>query len=261
MANYCALCKEEVYGFDYKMIDTGENNKYTVCDKCSRLVEEIKEKHESEDITDIAEELKARIKHDSIDERLKNHIQILMESNGKTSEEVKKEIESGRQAYTDAEISDLWNHKSEYRKNGLICRIIGSRGRRMAIYPNKCEIATDVTLGSVITNNATDGSKTIFYKDCTGIQYKKPGLAIGYLQIETPGVQMNNVASNFFSENTFTFEIIAGFNLEQTKEFMDQVYEYIQMRVEGYKYNDETLLNAPLPPLLAVMHDKQKDKF
>ncbi len=259
MANFCALCKEEVYGFDYKMVDTGDNNKYTVCTKCGNLLDQINERHEIEDISAMAEELEARIKYDSIDQRLKNYVGVLMNSNGKSSAEVKQELENEVQAPDKTEIEDIWGHDSEYRKKGLICRIEGVRGRRMALYPNKCEIITDVTLGSVITSNATDGSKTIFFKDCTGVQFKKAKLTIGYLQIEAPGVQMNNVASNFFSENTFTFELnnVTGV----TNEFMDQVYEYVQMRVEGYKYNDDALLNAELPPLLAQMHEKQLNTF
>lgn len=103
--------------------------------------------------------------------------------------------------------------------SNLICSIDGARGRRIDVYDNKCVIYTDVTVGSVLTNNATDGEKTIFYKDCIGIQYKEPGIMIGYLQIETASGQMNNLKNNFFAENTFTFE-------NQT-ELVREVYQYM----------------------------------
>lgn len=109
----------------------------------------------------------------------------------------------------------------------LIWSIVGARGRNLAVYPHKCIIRTDVTLGSVLTRNATDGEKTIFYQDVVGVQFKKSGAMLGYLQLETPGCTMNNTDSNFFNENTFTFE---GNN-----ELMIEVYEYVLGQIEEIK--------------------------
>ena len=114
----------------------------------------------------------------------------------------------------------------------LICSLHGVRGRAIDIYDNKCVIKTELTAGSIFTRNATDGEKTIFYIDCTGIQFKECKLSIGYLQLETPSTQMNNQDSNFFSENTFTFDL----NNSITNELMREIYNYICIRVEGYKY-------------------------
>lgn len=49
----------------------------------------------------------------------------------------------------------------------------GVRGRTMKLYDTKVVIATDVTFGSIITGNATDGEKTIFLSDVVGVQFKK----------------------------------------------------------------------------------------
>ncbi len=114
-----------------------------------------------------------------------------------------------------------------------ICTIQGSRGRVIDIYDKKCVIKTEVTVGSILANNATDGTKTIFYIDCTGVQFKRSGLTLGYLQFETPSMQMNNQNSNFFSENTFTFEEKAG---GLTNTVMENVYEYICYFIESIKY-------------------------
>ena len=114
-----------------------------------------------------------------------------------------------------------------------ICTINGVRGRTIDLYDKKCVIKTEVTIGSVISNNATDGVKTIFYADCTGIQFKRSGVTIGYLQFETPSMQMNNQSSNFFSENTFTFEWGLG---EQTNSIMENIYDFICDCVESIKY-------------------------
>ena len=137
----------------------------------------------------------------------------------------------------------------------LICELIGNRGRSIKIYDNKCEIRTEVTAGSVITGNATDGVKTIFYIDCAGVQFKESGALIGYLQMETPSMQMNNQKSNFWSENTFTFEDKGG---TVTNQLMRDVYKYITDRMEGYKYNDLEILQADLPASLAKLYGKPR---
>lgn len=105
---------------------------------------------------------------------------------------------------------------AEYRKEKenddiydvVLYSIKGCRGRKIRVYKNRIVIDTNVTLGSIISSNATDGEKTIFYKDIVGIQFKIPGVTIGYLQLETSSQQMNNVSSNVFSENTFTFNVL-----------------------------------------------------
>lgn len=117
--------------------------------------------------------------------------------------------------------------------SNLICTLYGVRGRSIEIYDNKCIIRTELTAGSFLTGNATDGEKTLFYIDCVGIQFKESKATIGYLQVETSSMQMNNQTSNYFSENSFTFE--------QNKNYLNnmimrQVYNFVSERVEGYKY-------------------------
>ncbi len=125
-----------------------------------------------------------------------------------------------------------------------ICKLEGNRGRRISIYDNKCVITTDVTVGSLITNNALDGQKTIFYVDVVGVQFKESALAIGYLQLETGSVQMNNNSSNMFSENTYTYDENSG---PVDNALMRRVHNYIVDRIEGYKYgfvpSDESLIH------------------
>lgn len=117
----------------------------------------------------------------------------------------------------------------------LLYSFKGVRGRNMEIYDRKVVISTEVTLGSVITKNATDGTKTIFYPDVVGIQFKESGLAIGFIQFETPSSQMNNQGSNMFSENTFTFE--QGKN-GVTNEKMKEVYNFLCDLIEDIKYSN-----------------------
>ncbi len=112
--------------------------------------------------------------------------------------------------------------------DGAIYNLTGARGRALKVYEDKAIIKVSVTLGSLLTSNATDGAKTIYYSDVIGVQYKECATTLGYLQLETASQQMNNNNSNFFGENSFTFE--ANLNAK-----MAEVSKYVQERVEYYK--------------------------
>lgn len=118
----------------------------------------------------------------------------------------------------------------------LLYQLDGVRGRSIQIYDRKCVISTKVGVGSILTGNVTDGEKTIFYKDVVGVQFKKSGGLIGYLQFETGSVQMNNQNSNMFSENTFTFENNKN---GVTNEQMEKIYHYVCDLIESIKYDLE----------------------
>ena len=250
----CAFCGEE-QGFSAYEINLNDKS-YPLCNECSLLFTNILDNHADKDVSRAIEELRPRIKIDPEKTELQKYVNVYLNSNGKSKQEIYNAIT--------ANVGDLEGFSNpnpilkefntDYKKRGLICVLVGARGRRIAIYDKKCEIKTDATLGAILTNNATDGAKTIYYSDCVGIQYKRAGGLIGYLQMETASGQMNNIGSNAFSENTFTFEE-TGENAISNK-FMDQVYEFMQKKVEGYKYNDLDLINSDLPPAL---EEKRKE--
>ena len=126
----------------------------------------------------------------------------------------------------------------------LLYNLEGVRGRSIQIYDRKCVISTKAGVGSLLTGNVSDGEKTIFYPDVMGVQFKKSGALIGYLQFETGSVQMNNQNSNMFSENTFTFE--HGKN-GVTNEQMEAIYHYICDLIEQIKYGDAPQIVPPAP--------------
>lgn len=131
----------------------------------------------------------------------------------------------------------------------------GVRGRSILLYDNKCEVRITATVGTVLTSNltsnATDGIKTIYYKDVVGVLFKKAGMKIGYLELETPGLRQH-LSGSQYSENTFTFEETESLS----NELMQEVYTYITERIEGYKYGDQQLLTKPLPPFMAAKFKK-----
>ena len=121
----------------------------------------------------------------------------------------------------------------------LLYHLEGVRGRAMWVFDRKCVIATRAGVGSFFTGNVSDGEKTIFYKDVVGIQFKKSGGLIGYLQFETASNQMNNQNSNMFSENTFTFEHNKN---GVTNEQMESIYHQVCDMIECIKYGEEYVL-------------------
>lgn len=134
----------------------------------------------------------------------------------------------------------------------------GVRGRNLKLYDTKIVITTNVTVGSLLTRNVTDGEKTLFLSDIVGVQFKRSGvLLIGYLQFETPSMQMNNKSDNMFSENTFTFEDNKN---DITNELMKALYDYIVDRIEEIKCGTKILAEPPnfdaLKTQIAVEREK-----
>lgn len=126
------------------------------------------------------------------------------------------------------------NKGVETPSGDVVYSIKGARGRHIDVYENKCVIKTKTTIGSILASNATDGEKTIYYKDCVGVQFKKSGFTIGYLQLETSASSMNNHGSNFFGENSFTFE--PG---QVSNEKMEEVANYIKRKIDEIKTQGE----------------------
>lgn len=118
----------------------------------------------------------------------------------------------------------------------------GVRGKSMKVYEDKVVINVKVGLGSLLTGNLTDGEKTIYYSDCIGVQFKKSGLAIGYIQLETATGMMNNRQNNFFNENSFTWD-----SAKLSNEKMEEVANYIKKKVDDCKAGRNTAAVAPAP--------------
>lgn len=118
---------------------------------------------------------------------------------------------------------------------GLVFDLQGVRGRYMKVYDNRAIIGVKAGVGAFITGNVSDGEKTIYYKDCIGVQFKESGVQIGYLQLETASGIMNMKQSNFFNENSFTFDTTV-----QTNDKMREVADYVRSKVEEAKNGGQT---------------------
>lgn len=149
-------------------------------------------------------------------------------------------------------IEPFENELADANIKKTVYEVSGARGRHIKVFEDKCVISTKITVGSILTNNATDGEKTIFYSDCIGVQFKPCGLQVGYLQLETASSSMNNRTTNFWNENSFTFEGDAKVNYQ-----MEEIANYIKKRVEECKRSQ----NAPVVVASSVSAADEIKKF
>jgi len=225
MAKNCGICGKSLglVGRGTPLVASDEKFKgydgRLACLDCGNAIERAQDliKAGARDTTDvefflqIGKEHLENIKEDTTDESLRAALDSLLSgadyainNPGKTSDEM-----------TDIDF-DIYGTP--------LMQVNGCRGRKIYIYEHFVVIKTMVTVGSVITGNATDGEKTIYYKDCVGVQFKEPGVTIGYIQLETASGQMNNHSSNMFGENTFTYDTP---DQDRAKE----AYKYIFKRI------------------------------
>lgn len=119
----------------------------------------------------------------------------------------------------------------------------GSSGRHIDVYEDKVVLTVKAGIGSFFTGNVSDGEKTIYYMDCIGLQFKKAGFMVGYLQFETASGLMNNKGDNFFNENTFTWD---GF--KEDNETMEEVANYCKKRIDEYKSGKYNKASSQISP-------------
>lgn len=110
----------------------------------------------------------------------------------------------------------------------LIYELKGAYGKYMDVYDDRVIIRTKVGAGSLLTGNASNGEKSIYYTDCIGIQFKKSGFGIGYLQLETASSMMKDKKDNYFSENSFAF-------FKKSNEKMEEVANYVEQQIHKIK--------------------------
>ena len=226
MSIICAICNKKQSGWIQDFPLSPKHGGVRICSECHGELERMTNQTNLEAIA-----YWERYIETIEDEEIRAYIEMAIkeakeEFEGRT--EAEKERALQKQAEVEEAIQQAQQDYFDYSIHGEnpLYEIKGNRGRRITVYPHKCVIKTDVTLGSVVTKNSMDGEKTIYYKDIIGIQFKKPGLAIGYLQLETASSQGNNNTSNFFNENTFTFD-----NYDEVYE----VYKYIISRLDEIK--------------------------
>ena len=218
MNKNCILCRKSV---SHREMPLELSGGHILCRDCDNsIVYDLKKIYKSMP-KDEFEKIKAKIIDYAKDKYQQNILDIIVATIDDTYGGVSGEYRSFET--TNSNIGPFENQD-------LVYTIDGVRGRHIDIYTDKVVITTKVTLGSLLTHNATDGEKTIYYSDCIGVQFKKSQFAIGYLQLETASSNGNNKSSNFFAENSFTFDETVISN-----EKMIEVADYVKSRVDAVK--------------------------
>lgn len=214
----CAICKKECS--NGKPLSFELRNKM-VCTDCHSMISNLRNENFDSRVESWVKQISVSCTDSEIIKYLTPYFQkanfhnAYVEEQSKLNEKIQAELEEEKK------------HIAQYMQDQPLYALTGSRGRSIKVYRDRAVITTDPTLGAILTANATDGEKTIFYHDIVGIQFKRPGITLGYLQLETASGQMNNVSSNMFSENTFTFD--------NNTQLVDEIKDYITYRISRYK--------------------------
>lgn len=174
-----------------------------------------------------------------------------VETRDKFNDENRQKVINHFKTIYESQKEKFKNAENEKSSSGLIYEVKGIRGRSLEVYQNKVVIRTSITLGSVITGNATDGKKTIYFQDVIGLQFKPSGALIGYLQLETAAPTMNNEKSNFYNENTFTFD-----ETSTTNRLMLEIENYIDKRLEDIKCHNNSSSADEIKKFKELLNDQ-----
>lgn len=227
MASFCKLCDKKIGFFagNYSVVDV------VICEDCYYAYKKVLDSVSDDDnFKGLLTEFQNAFSGKEGLEKIVKQLNDLHETKLREIEE--KRIEESKRNITETEVPDysVNSNIGPFENQDLVYSIEGVRGRHIDIYVDKVVITTKVTIGSLLTHNATDGEKTIYYSDCIGVQFKQSKFAIGYLQLETASSNGNNRASNFFTENSFTFDESVISN-----ERMVEVADYVKSRVDDVK--------------------------
>lgn len=132
-----------------------------------------------------------------------------------------------------ADLTEQCINKYQRDESGIVFTINGALGKSMKVYSDRCVFIHNNSVVNEVFGLTQDGEKTIFFSDCLGVQLKAGSFVsgyIGYIQIETAAVTMNDEDDKRFNENTLP---LATSSSEDAS--MYEIYRYIVDRVAEYK--------------------------
>ena len=120
------------------------------------------------------------------------------------------------------------------RPEGVKYCIVNNTGKVLDVYENKVVFTSTQSTSTLVTglvfgSSVTQGEKTIYYKDATGVQYKPSTVLDGYIQVETASGNMTSSSSQYSGENSIQF---SG---KQRNEEAEIIVAYIKSRIEEIK--------------------------
>ena len=133
--------------------------------------------------------------------------------------------------------------REKAKKNNSVYFCVGDEGRILTVYEDHADIRTKISL---LSSYSGTGVKSIYYSDCTGVQFKASpsGMLRGFLQLETASMQKSE--NNYYSENSFVWNI--GKRSAVTNELMEEIRNYIQDKIRSIKNPQPTFTTQALSP-------------
>ena len=126
------------------------------------------------------------------------------------------------------------DERVKMRPEGVKYCIINNSGKILDVYENKVVFTSTQSTSTLVTGlvfgtSITQGEKTIYYKDATGVQYKPSTVLDGYIQVETASGNMTSSSSQYSGENSIQF---SG---KQRNEEAEIIVAYIKNKIEEVK--------------------------
>ncbi len=113
---------------------------------------------------------------------------------------------------------------------GSVYALDGGVGDRLHVFEDKVILQHKGVLNFFAMG--VKGDKTLYYSDITSVQFKKPGVAAGYIQFAIPGgvEATGGVFNATTDENTVTFNGDAEFIA-----YVEEAVKYIEEKIGEYK--------------------------
>lgn len=118
-------------------------------------------------------------------------------------------------------------------RNRLLARLEGVGGSVLEVYEEKVVIVRPATWTNV-SLHGVKGDKTLYYSKMTGLQLKKQGVAVGYIQFTIPGgnESRGGVFDAVKDENTLAFAKRAF--QPSPNPLAQAIHDYIESRILGH---------------------------
>lgn len=129
-------------------------------------------------------------------------------------------------------IAASMEERIKLRPEGVKYCLVNNLGKILDVYENKVVFTSTQSTSTVVTSlflggSATQGEKTIYYKDVIGVQYKPSKVTDGYIQVETASAG-RSASSEYGGENSIQFGGKSNADAEMITSFIRAKIEEIK---------------------------------
>ena len=119
------------------------------------------------------------------------------------------------------------------RPEGVRYCMVNNLGKILDVYDNRVvftptQSTSTLVTGALFGTSITQGEKTIYYKDATGVQYRPSSVLDGYIQVET-------TSGGASSSNQYGGENSIQFSGKERNAEAEIVVEFIKKKIDEIK--------------------------